>query len=539
MRIASQLSKGKFVKTTFDKHELTKHGVILGSTGSGKTGLGIKLIEELAVAGVPVIAIDPKGDLGNILDVPFMGDSLGAEGETAKSDWHRDKLIQKDITTRAKLKKVDATIYTPGVLVGGGCKLGIYGSSSESKGEYLKQVLSLAYGYEINSLATQYVFLESEVIYWEENYGMSFSLEHLIKCAMQPVTKKIGGMLLDDYISENERMTLARKLTSLAASKDFQKWEGELNVENLFWNSFNFCEGGNYGDYYDPKPRLSIISIAHMSEQDRKFFLPIFLSELVQTVRKWQGTDKLRAVLYIDECVGMVPSVSSPPTKTWLMTLLKQARAYGLGVVLATQNPADIDYKALGNIGSWWVGRLQTDRDRAKVGEALKNAGESLSVGKQASKGVAVNLGGLLGDLQARQFVQSVNGSSPILVKSNDCLCRLTGPMTLKQIEDVMHWKSPAYRVKYEKGLSEYALYRRMLIAGAKNATYGMQKEIDELRMLRAFIPNEPGYEGMPNFLWRKSIKPTLKARLRQVQDTLMQVYLNSAKKQLVKEKVG
>jgi hypothetical protein len=160
MKIASQVVKGKFVKTTFDKHELTKHGIILGSTGSGKTGLGIKLLEELAVSGIPIIAIDPKGDLGNILDVALMSDGLKEE---AKNDWERDKLIQKDILTRAKLKKIDATIYTPGVSEGGGIKLGIYGSSKESRSEYLKQILSLAYGYEVGSLATQYVFLEEVV----------------------------------------------------------------------------------------------------------------------------------------------------------------------------------------------------------------------------------------------------------------------------------------------------------------------------------------------------------------------------------------
>lgn len=529
MKIASQVVKGKFVKTTFDKHELTKHGIILGSTGSGKTGLGIKLLEELAVSGIPIIAIDPKGDLGNILDVALMSDGLKEE---AKNDWERDKLIQKDILTRAKLKKIDATIYTPGVSEGGGIKLGIYGSSKDSRSEYLKQVLSLAYRYEVGSLATQYVFLEKSIEAVEQYRSIDcITVELITSYAMQPVIKTVNSMALDDYISENQRMELARKLTSLSASKDFQKWEGELNVENLLWHpgSNTFKVGG----------RLSIISIAHLSEQDRKFFLPIFLSELISTMRKWQGTDKLRALLYIDECVGMVPSVSSPPTKTWLMTLLKQARAYGLGVVLATQNPADIDYKALGNIGSWWVGRLQTDRDRSKVGEALRDASEALTAGKQTYKGVGVNLGGILGDLQPRQFVQSVNGSPPVLVKSNDCLSTLSGPMTLKQIENVMHWKQPAYQVRYEKGINEYALYRRMLIAGAKNATYGMQKEIEELIMLKAFIPKEPGYEGMPNYLWRKSIKPTLKVRLRQVQDALMQNYMVKAKQQIQKERGG
>ena len=482
-------------------------------TVTHNTGLGIRLLEELALDGVPIIAIDPKGDLGNILDVPLMGSS---------SEYSSDPIaIEKDITTRAKLKQVDAAIYTPGNTgTGGGKPLGIYGSSKESRSEFLKQVLSLAYGYEINSLATQYVFLEKELEYAEhyDPLGRKSNCEisSLVQIAMRPLLTHINSMLLDDYISENERMTLARKLTSLAASKDFQRWtNGELNVPSLLWKMGQAM--------FEKVPQLSIISIAHLPEADRKFFLPIFLSELVQTMRTWQGTDKLRAVLYIDECVGMIPSVSSPPTKNYLMTLLKQARAYGLGVILATQNPADLDYKALGNVGSWWVGRLQTDLDRKKVGEAIRGS-ES-----------GVNLGSLLGKLEARQFVQSICGSSPVVVKSNDCLSRLTGPMTLEQIAGRMKWRScqNAGCVGYRPGENEYSLYRRMIVAGAKRATASMEQELIDLEGM------EQG--GLRSFLWRESVKPTLKKRLRMVQEDLMQGYLVDAKRQLSKkkEKVG
>ena len=160
MQVGQQVEKGKFRKVAFNKDELVRHGVILGSTGSGKTGLGIKLLEELALEGVPIIAIDPKGDLGNMLTVPLLGK---AEGEWSEE---RDKKVCKDIIKRGKLKSVDMAIYTPGVQQGesSGKRMGIYGSSKESRSEYLRQVLSLAYGYEINALATQVVFLEKNCL---------------------------------------------------------------------------------------------------------------------------------------------------------------------------------------------------------------------------------------------------------------------------------------------------------------------------------------------------------------------------------------
>jgi hypothetical protein len=534
MRVGQQVAKGKFLKVAFDKNALTRHGIILGSTGSGKTALGIGLLEQLALREVPIIAIDPKGDLGNILDVPLMGSTLASEGVRGEEigEYGRDSFCQKDITTRAKLMQVDACIYTPGISSNvekgkneGGKALGIYGSSKESRSEYLKQVLSLAYGYEVGSLATPYVFLEKSVEAVEQYRHIdAITAELLISYAMQPVIKAVGGMNLDDYISENERMTLARKLTSLASSQDFKRWtEGELDVAGLLWK---MGQG-----MFEKVPQLSIVSIAHLSEADRKFFLPIFLSELISTMRTWQGTDQLKAVLYIDECAGMVPSVSTPPTKSYLMTLLKQARAYGLGVILATQNPADLDYKALGNIGSWWVGRLQTERDRSKVKEAIQ--------GSEGGSGSSVNLGNLLGKLEARQFVQSINGSHPVTVKSNDCLSRLSGPMTLTQIGERMEWRRWS-SVNWRAGESEYKTYRRMLVAGSHCALHSMYRELNDLKYWRDMKLGEgEGAIGLANFLWRESVKPTLKKRLRIVQDDLMQNYLASAKRQLLKGKVG
>lgn len=527
MNVGKQVEKGKFVKTGFDVNALVRHGVILGSTGSGKTGLGIGLLEQLAMEGIPIIAIDPKGDLGNLLDVPLMSKCLREEDDI-------EAAVQvktfHDIKKRALLKQVDASIYTPGLPadVEGGKSLGIYGCSKESRSEYLKQVLSLAYGFEVGSLATQYVFLEESIADLDASriHQPEVHIDDLVQLSMYPRVEFIKSLPLDDYISENERMTLARKLTSLSASKDFQRWsEGELNIEDLLRGTYD--RGLGPVTHYDGTPKLSIISIAHLSEQDRKFFLPIFLSELVQTMRKWQGTDKLRAVLYIDECVGMLPPVATPPTKSWLMTLLKQARAYGLGVVLATQNPADLDYRALGNVGSWWVGRLQTDRDREKVREAIRG-----------SEG-GVNIGDLIGKLEPRQFVQSILGSDPVMVKSNDCLSRLSGPMTLEQIRGAMRWRG-AYPVVYVKGESEYRTYRRMLVAGAKSATASAWQELDELRYMRQMHLGEgEGAIGLGNFLWGESIKPTLKKRLRMVQDDLMKGYLVNAKQQILKEKVG
>src|SRR3990172_8052895 len=167
---------------------------------------------------------------------------------------------------------------------------------------------------------------------------------------------KIGVVDLESFYPAAERTKLSMRLNNLLASPTFASWlEGEpLDVAEMLYTPAG-------------KPRLAIVSIAHLDDAQRMFLVTILLNEGLAWIRTQPGTSSLRAILYMDEVFGFFPPSANPPSKTPMLTLLKQARAYGLGVVLATQNPVDLDYKGLGNAGTWFLGRLQTERDKLRV----------------------------------------------------------------------------------------------------------------------------------------------------------------------------
>ncbi|MCA9086899.1 MAG: ATP-binding protein, partial [Planctomycetaceae bacterium] len=178
-----------------------------------------------------------------------------------------------------------------------------------------------------------------------------------------PPFDRIGVIGLENFYPQADRFQLAMLLNNLLASPGFSSWmEGEsLDIQKMLYSP-------------DGKPRFTILSIAHLSEAERMFFVTIFLNEVVSWMRAQSGTSSLRAILYMDEVFGYFPPTANPPSKTPMLTLLKQARAFGLGVVLATQNPVDLDYKGLSNAGTWFIGRLQTERDKARVLDGLEGA---------------------------------------------------------------------------------------------------------------------------------------------------------------------
>src|SRR5215813_11971131 len=137
-------------------------------------------------------------------------------------------------------------------------------------------------------------------------------------------------------------------------------------------------------------------------------------------MRRQGGTTELRALVYMDEIFGYFPPhPANPPTKRPLLTLLKQARAQGVGVVLATQNPVDLDYKALANMGLWLVGKLQTEQDRARLREGLLDAGLA-----------ARELDTLLDATRKRVFLlHDVHRPGPTLLHSRWTLSYLRGPL--------------------------------------------------------------------------------------------------------------
>ncbi len=378
----------------YDSKDLTTHGVIVGMTGSGKTGLGITLLEEAAIDGIPAIIIDPKGDMGNLLlNFPEMkpddlkpwveeGDA-SRKGHTvdehaaALSDQWRQGLEEwgQPIDRIARLRDAaDMAIYTPGSTAG--IPLTVLKSFAAPSAEIISSpdafrervmatvsgMLALL-GINADPIRSREHILLSNILGDAWHKGQSLDMAALIREIQNPPFATIGVMEVDSVFPPADRMELAMAVNNLLASPGFAAWrEGEpLQIQRLLYTP----EG---------KPRLAVISIAHLSDAERMFFVTILLNEVVSWMRSQSGTTSLRALLYMDEVFGYLPPTANPPSKLPMLTLLKQARAYGLGLVLATQNPVDLDYKALSNAGTWFLGRLQTERDKARVLDGLEGA---------------------------------------------------------------------------------------------------------------------------------------------------------------------
>ncbi|MDH3364116.1 MAG: DUF87 domain-containing protein, partial [Gammaproteobacteria bacterium] len=378
----------------YDSKDLTTHAVIIGMTGSGKTGLGIGILEEAALDHIPVIAIDPKGDMGNLLLTfpelraedfrPWINPRTATDkGQTpdefaaAQAALWKKGLAEWGQTGEriAQLRKnVDLAIYTPGS--NSGVPVSVLQSFS-APGQaliddidlYRERVQSTATGIltlldiDADPVASREHILISQLLdrAWRE--GRDLDVPGLIAEIQNPPITKVGVMNLDSFFPAKDRFELAMRLNNLLAAPGFEAWmQGTpLDARNLLYTE-------------DGKPRISIMSIAHLDDAQRMFFVSMLLNELIAWMRAQQGTSSLRAILYMDEIFGYMPPVANPPSKNLFLTLLKQARAYGLGLVLATQNPVDLDYKGLSNTGTWFIGRLQTERDKARVMEGLEGA---------------------------------------------------------------------------------------------------------------------------------------------------------------------
>ena len=376
-----------------DPRDLTTHGVIVGMTGSGKTGLGIVLLEEALSAGVPVLALDPKGDLGNLLLTfpelspasfePWVEESKAREAGVSVAEhaaqvatqW-REGLAASGIgpeRIQALRASAELTIYTPGSSAG--VPLNLIGSlgapplSWETEAETLRDeiegtvssLLGLV-GITGDPLASREHVLLSNLVEHAWRAGRDLDLGALIGEIQAPPLRKLGVFDIDAFFPPKERTELALRLNALIASPSFAAWgEGvALDPAELL---------GAPG-----KPRAAIVYLAHLSEQERQFVVTLILAKVVTWMRGLAGTSDLRALVYMDEVFGFAPPTAAPPTKKPILTILKQARAYGIGMVLATQNPVDLDYKAMSNAGTWMVGRLQTERDKERVLEGLRSA---------------------------------------------------------------------------------------------------------------------------------------------------------------------
>ena len=413
-------------------------------TGSGKTGLCISLLEEAAIDNIPAIIIDPKGDLCNLLlTFPNLAPQDFApwveEGVDPAQQAPSGKKVSRNGVRTASASSASETPPTFAFTRPAATRASLFPFSNHSR-RHPKQsgrttnhspngstrplpACSRSIGIDADPVRSREHILLSNILNQEWASGKDLDIASLIQKVQSPSITKIGVMDLDSFFPANDRFQLAMAFNNLLASPSFASW---MEGEALDIPKFLHTETG--------KPRLSIFSIAHLGDAERMFFVSLLLNQVLGWMRTQSGTTSLRAILYMDEIFGYFPPVANPPSKLPLLTLLKQGRAFGLGVVLATQNPVDLDYKGLANTGTWFIGRLQTERDKARVLEGLEGiaAGTGQKFDKQGMEQ-------LLAGLDKRIFLlNNVHDDAPELFETRWALSYLRGPLTRTQIKTLM-----------------------------------------------------------------------------------------------------
>jgi hypothetical protein len=421
----------------YDSRDLLTHAVCVGMTGSGKTGLGISLIEEAAIDGIPVLAIDPKGDLGNLLltfpnlapaDFAPWIDAGDAQRHNSTVDAYAAETAQRwkaglaewdqDGARIARLKAAaDVTVYTPGSRIGTPLAiLGALGPAAADPGEDTQSdiattassLLGLAGISDAQPHSREQALLSA--ILSGRPPGAAADLRWLVQQIQHPSFDSIGVLDLETFFPAKDRQELALRFNSVLAAPGFDAWSAgdPLDAASLL-----FTPAG--------KPRIAIISVAHLDDSQRMLVVSLVLNAVLRWTRRQSGTSSLRALVYMDEVFGYLPPVANPPSKLPLLTLLKQARAFGVGLVLATQNPVDLDYKALSNTGTWFLGKLQTERDKARMLDGLEGVASGLD--RQA-------IDRALSSLRGRVFLMhNVHEQAPLAFETRWALSYLRGPM--------------------------------------------------------------------------------------------------------------
>ncbi len=441
-------------KVLYDAKDLTTHAMCVGMTGSGKTGLCISLLEEAAIDGIPAICLDPKGDLGNLLlafpdlaptdfkkwlepaEASRKGLSIDQYAEETASKWRAGLESWEQSADRVRRYKdsVDMAIYTPGS--NAGIPMTVLKSFDAPPREVIEDsdvmrervagaasgLLTLM-GIDADPLTSREHILLSNIFDTAWRKGQSLDLPSLIRSIQTPPMTKIGVFDLESFYPSSDRLKLSMTFNNLLASPAFAGWlEGQpLDIKRLLYTD-------------QGKPRLSIISIAHLSDTERMFFVTILLNELLSWMRTQPGTSSLRALFYMDEIYGYFPPSAKPPSKPPMLVLLKQARAFGLGIALATQNPVDLDYKGLSNIGTWFLGRLQTQRDKDRVLDGLEGA--AAQTGGKFDRGAMEQT---LAALGSRVFLMNnVHDDGPTIFQTRWAMSYLRGPLSRQQIQELM-----------------------------------------------------------------------------------------------------
>jgi hypothetical protein len=438
----------------YDSKDLVTHAVCVGMTGSGKTGLCIGLLEEAAIDNIPAIIIDPKGDIANLLltfpdlrgsdFLPWINpddakkkeltpeafaDKEAAKWKAGLESWGQDG------ARIARLREAaDFLVYTPGSTAG--LPVSILQSFSvpspkiledaellgERVGTTATSLLNLV-GLDADPLQSPEHILLANILKTSWQAGQDLSLSSLIQHIQTPPFSKLGVMDLESVFSSRDRFALAMRFNNLLGAPGFSAWlEGQpMDIDQILYSPTG-------------KPRIAIFSIAHLNDTERMFFVSLLLTQMVSWMRTQSGTTSLRALLYMDEVFGFFPPVKNPPSKAPMLTMLKQARAFGLGVVLATQNPVDLDYKGLGNTGTWFIGRLQTERDMARVLDGLEGAAANSegNFNRQKMEQIISGLGN-------RVFLMNnVHDDGPEIFETRWVLSYLRGPLTRTQIKTLM-----------------------------------------------------------------------------------------------------
>jgi hypothetical protein len=432
---------------TYDPADLTTHAFVTGMTGSGKTGLCIGLLEEAALQGIPALVIDPKGDLTNLLlhfpDLapqdfqPWIDpETARREGQTLEQaatqtalQW-RKGLEEWGISQErlAALKNaVQFAVYTPGS--DAGLPVSVLTSLAapeipwEGNREVLRErinstvtaLLGMVGLTELDPLRSREHILLANIFEGAWSQGKDLELTELILQTQSPPFEKLGAFPVDSFFPPKDRSELAMQLNNILAAPAFEIWrEGQpLDIHSLLFMP-------------DGRPRHSVFYLAHLSDSERMFFVTLLLSAVETWMRTQSGATTLRAILYMDEIFGYLPPISNPPSKGPMLRMLKQARAFGLGLLLATQNPVDMDYKALSNAGTWFIGKLQTERDKGRLLDGLESAAGS--VDRQALEQVISGLG-------KRAFLlHNVHAKAPVLFQTRWAMNYLAGPLTRTQI---------------------------------------------------------------------------------------------------------
>ena len=438
----------------YDSKDLVTHAVCVGMTGSGKTGLCINLLEEAAIDGIPAIVIDPKGDLSNLLltfpdlkpddFLPWINEDDAQKKNLSSADYaaQQAELWKKGLADwgqdGSRIKRLrdaaDFCVYTPGS--NAGIPISILKSFAapppaiRDEPELLADRVNTTatsllglIGVEADPIESREHVLLSTIFTKQWAEGLDLDLPTLIQQIQKPPVTKLGVMDLESVFPAQDRFHLAMGLNNLVAAPSFASWmEGDsLDIQQILHTS-------------QGKPRIAIFSIAHLDDAQRMFFVSLLLNEVLGWMRTQSGTTSLRAIVYMDEIFGYFPPVANPPSKLPLLTLLKQGRAFGVGVVLATQNPVDLDYKGLSNTGTWFIGRLQTERDKARVLEGLEGAAAGTGQGFDRQQ-----MEEILAGLSSRIFVlNNTHDDAPEVFESRWAMSYLRGPLTRVQIKELM-----------------------------------------------------------------------------------------------------